>query len=272
LSGTEYEADATMEIGGDDGTLVDLALADFAHLSEPYVAVVHMSNTHFPYKISSEITLPDEDSDEDELRARYHASIYLQDHHLARLIKGVRARPESERTIIIFTSDHGEQTREHGATGHTGTLFEQEVRIPFWIDAPKATLTASERENLEKLKDVPLFNLDILPTILDLAGVWDEPNMAEHRARMAGQSLLRGGSSPDRALVLSNCTELWQCAFRNWGAMKGSRKAISHQGDYKWNCFDIKTDPQELDDLGAEACSDLIALAEQGRGRPFSAH
>jgi hypothetical protein len=90
------------------------------------------------------------------------------------------------------------------------------------------------------------------------------------RARMPGASLLRGGSSAQRAMFLTNCSELWQCSFKNWGAMRGTKKLIASQGDHAWNCFDVSTDPFELHDLGAPACGDLLELAEKyGHGRPF---
>lgn len=276
VSATQIEPDATMEIGADDGKLVDYALGDLPGLKEPYVAVVHLSNTHFPYKIADDFApfTPQEEATgpgwENEIRNRYNDSIYLQDHHLARLIRGVRARPEGSRTVIVFTSDHGEQTREKGAVGHTGTLWDEEIRVPFWIDAPKGTLTEHEEMELRALENVPLYNLDVLPTLLDLVGVWDDPALAALEAAMAGRSLLRGGSPPDTARVLTNCSELWACAFRNWGAMKGWKKLLAHQGDRAWGCYDLMHDPEELDDLGAEACADLVPVAEGGgRGRPF---
>lgn len=276
VSATQLEPDATMEIGSDDGKLIDFAIEDFAKLGEPYVAVVHLSNTHFPYKIQDDFApfLPEEEATgpgwENEIRNRYHDSIYLQDHHVARLIKAIRARPEGNHTVIVFTSDHGEQTREKGAVGHTGTVWDEEIRIPFWIDAPSGTLTDTEQESLRAIENVPLFNIDILPTLLDLMGILDDPKIASLEKGMAGTSLLRGGSPIDQPFVISNCTELWACAFRNWGAMQGWKKVLAHQGDSKWGCYDLMHDPDELDDLGPEACADLARFAEgQARGRPF---
>ena len=86
---------------------------------------------------------------------------------------------------------------------------------------------------------------------------------------MPGHSLLRGGSPPETPVVITNCSELWACAFKNWGAISGTRKLLAHQGDHAWGCFDVARDPRELDDLGTEACSDLVPLAEARRGRPF---
>jgi glucan phosphoethanolaminetransferase (alkaline phosphatase superfamily) len=276
VSATQIEADATMEIGADDGKLIDRALDDLAHLHEPFVAVVHLSNTHFPYKVDPAMSpfLPEEEATgpgyEVEIKNRYQDAIYLQDKAVGRFLDTLRARPEGARTVVMFLSDHGEQMREKGAVGHTGTLFEEEIRIPAWIDAPPGTLTEAEETNLRKLSDAdaPVTSLDVLPTMLDLTGMWDDPKIAAMRARMPGESLLRGGSSPERAIFLTNCSELWQCAFKNWGAMRGTKKLIASQGDHAWNCFDVASDPFELHELGTPACGDLVELAEK-HGRPF---
>ncbi len=275
INATQIEPEATMEIGADDGKLIDFVIGDIDNLPEPYVAVVHLSNTHFPYKVDPRYSpfMPEAEASgpgyENEIRNRYQDSIYLQDMAVARLLKAVRARKESERTVIVFVSDHGEQMREKGAVGHTGTLWEEEIRIPAWIDAPKGTLTTSERTSLESLEKTPLTSLDVLPTLLDLMGVWDDPALADLKQPMPGRSLLRGGSPPETPIAMTNCSELWACAFRNWGAISGTRKILAHEGDHAWGCYDVSRDPFELDDLGQEACADLLPLAERNRGRPF---
>jgi glucan phosphoethanolaminetransferase (alkaline phosphatase superfamily) len=276
VSGTQIEPDATYETGADDGKLVDVALSDIGNLKEPYFAVVHLSNTHFPYKIDPDFMpfTPQEEATgpgyENEILNRYQDSIILQDKALGRFLAEMRKRPDADRTVIVYVSDHGEQMREKGAVGHTGTLFDPEIRVPFWVDAPKGSLTASEEQSLRSLHDTPVTQLDVFPTLLDLLGLWDAPEIDPFRARIAGQSLLRGGSTPDRALVFTNCTELWACAFKNWGAMRGTKKLIAHQGERAWNCFDIASDPDEDHSLDVAECGDLLGLAEKTMGgRPF---
>ena len=275
VNATQIEPEATMEIGADDGKLVDYVISDIGSLPEPYVAVVHMSNTHFPYKVDERYS-PFEPEDEatgpgyeNEIHNRYQDSIYLQDMAVARLVQTIHKRPEAGHTVIVFVSDHGEQMREKGAVGHTGTLWDEEIRIPMWIDAPKGTLTEGESTSLRSLDETPLTNLDVLPTLLDLMGLWDEPGIAPLKKPMPGHSLLRGGTPPQTPIAMTNCSELWACAFRNWGAISGTRKRLAHQGDHAWGCYDVSRDPHELDDLGTEACADLVPLAEANRGRPF---
>jgi arylsulfatase A-like enzyme len=276
VSATMVEPEATYETGSDDGKLVDHALGDIGKLKEPWLAVVHLSNTHFPYKIDPDDMpfTPQEEATgpgwENEILNRYQDSIYMQDKAVGRFLREMKKRPEAGHTVIVFVSDHGEQMREKGAVGHTGTLYDPEIRIPFWIDAPKGTLTEDEEKNLRALHDTPLLSLDIFPTMMDLVGLWDAPEIAHFRKRVAGSSLLRGGSDPNRAVIMTNCTELWACAFKNWGAIRGTRKLIAHQGESAWSCFDVATDPREERPLDPTQCADLLPLAESAGGRPFS--
>jgi len=278
VSATELDPTCPLETGADDGKLVDYVLGDIGGLHEPYVGVVHLSNTHFPYLVDPDFLpfVPQEEASgpgwETEIRNRYQDSIILQDRAVGRLIEQVRKRPEGARTIIVFVSDHGEQMREKGAVGHTGTLFDPEIRIPLWIDAPPGTLTPEEENHLGELESTPLTSLDVFPTILDLMGMYDAPELASLRARMPGRSLLRGGSDPNAVWPLTNCSELWACAFKNWGAIQGTRKLVATTWDHEWNCYDVKDDPDEERDFGPEKCADLRAYAEKTMGgRPFSA-
>jgi len=276
VSATMIEPEATYETGADDGKLVDFALKDIGNLKEPYLAVVHLSNTHFPYKIDPEDMpfTPQEEATgpgyENEILNRYQDSIYMQDKAVGRFLSEMKKRPDADRTVIVYVSDHGEQMREKGAVGHTGTLFDPEIRIPFWVSAPKGTLTDDEEQKLKELHKSPVTSLDIFPTMMDLIGLWDAPELAHFKAKIPGQSLLRGGSAPTQSIILTNCTELWACAFKNWGAMQGTKKLIAHQGDRTWNCFDIATDPDELKPLDVGQCGELLPMTERVMGgHPF---
>jgi len=277
VGATQLEPDATYEIGADDGKLVDYVLGDIGALKEPYLAVVHLSNTHFPYKVDPE-DMPFSPQDEatgpgyeTEIKNRYHDAIHMQDKAVGRFLRELAKRPEAPRTVTLYVSDHGEQMREKGAVGHTGTLFDPEIRIPFWVHAPPGTLTPEEEKSLRALRTTPVTHLDVFPTLMDLLGFWDAPELAALRAETAGQSLLRGGSRPERPIAMTNCSELWACAFRNWGAIRGTRKLIAHQGDHQWLCYDIANDPEEEHPLETEACADLLPVAEgtSAGKRPF---
>jgi glucan phosphoethanolaminetransferase (alkaline phosphatase superfamily) len=275
VSATDLDADATYETGADDAKLVDAVARDLPALPSPFVAVVHLSNTHFPYVID-EADAPFQPQsrafragDAVRVHNRYADAIRRQDALVARLVRTVRGLPGGEGVVVAFVSDHGEQIGERGALGHTWGVYDEEVRVPFWIDAPRGALTPEQGAHLRDLQEAPLTQLDVLPTMLDLVGVWDAPEIRGLRDAMPGESLLRGGT-PDRPVVLTNCTGIFACAFKNWGALHGTRKLVGTQADRAWRCFDLARDPTEKEDLGPAACGELVALAERdGRGTPF---
>jgi glucan phosphoethanolaminetransferase (alkaline phosphatase superfamily) len=276
VSATDLDPDPSYEVGADDGKLVDTVLHDLPAMKRPFVGVVHLSNTHFPYVIDPADApfQPQAQAfgagDATQVGNRYADAIRRQDALVARLIRGLRAAPGGDAVAVAFVSDHGEQIRERGAIGHTWGVYDEEVRVPFWIDAPPGSVDADARARLRSLQDTPLTQLDVLPTMLDLMGLWDAPEVQHLRGAMPGDSLLRGGT-PGRPVVLTNCSAIFACAFKNWGAIQGFRKLVATQNDTRWSCFDVEHDPHERTDLGAAAgCADLQQLAEaDGRGTPF---
>jgi hypothetical protein len=273
VSGTELEPYADYLDGADDARLLRRVATDLPALREPYLAVVQLANTHFPYKVD-EHDLPFSSTHDwrqmdafGRTRIRYWDALHRQDKLLARFLATI----SREDTVVIFLSDHGEQIGEHRRTGHTWTEYDQEVHVPMWIDAPAGTLADDEARQLASLQRVPLTMLDVAPTVLDLLGLWNQPELADTRKALAGVSLLRAAPPADRAVVMTNCSELFSCSSPNWGAMRGSLKLLASEDDDAWHCFDVASDPGEQHDLGPQACGDLRALAEgAGRGAPFS--
>jgi arylsulfatase A-like enzyme len=167
--------------------------------------------------------------------------------------------------VIVYTSDHGEQFREHGQLGHTGSLFDVEIHVPAWVDAPDGTLTQAERDAVKSHEEDFTFHTDITPTILDLMGLWEAPQLSRYREAMFGRSLLRpGGEQP--TLALTNCSGVWGCAFENWGVMRGPVKVISREWDAAWLCYDVRTDPEEQSPMESKTCAALEAEAARTFG------
>ncbi|WP_437648572.1 sulfatase-like hydrolase/transferase [Sorangium sp. So ce362] len=270
---TELDPLADIDLGADDRLLSAHVRSEVLSLREPFLAVAHFGNTHVPYLVDPEDApfqpaLESKAPDDNEAyRNFYRNAVYRQDAAIADLIRFVRSSPVGERTVIVFTSDHGEAFREHGQLGHTGSILEEEIRVPGWIDAPPGTLTAAEEAGLRAARDEPVFHTDVAPTLLDLMGLWEEPALAAYRAAMVGHSLLRPSPGP-AALALTNCTGIWGCAFKNWGMMRGNMKLESRAWDTAWHCYDVLADPREQHDLGPAACGDLPRLADAIYGGP----
>jgi arylsulfatase A-like enzyme len=259
---TDLDPDADIDMGANDTLLTARVKRELSHLREPWFAVVHYSSTHFPYRVvpgdepfqpASTSKSPD---DNDQLLNYYQNAVYAQDRTIADLLLSVRASPAGRRTVVVYTSDHGEAFREHGQLGHTGSVLEEEIHVPAWIDAPPPTLTSSERTSLVSLSGAPAWHLDMAPTLLDLLGLWATPELARFRTKMTGSSLLRRDRTQG-VVPLTNCSELWGCPFRNWGLMRGSIKVEAREWDFDWHCWDVARDPREEHDLGAQTCGEL---------------
>ncbi|HEY4118692.1 MAG TPA: sulfatase-like hydrolase/transferase, partial [Byssovorax sp.] len=263
---TELDPECDLDCGARDALVTDRAIHDLAELKEPYFAVVHYSNNHFPY-IYDPDNAPFQPAEmdkapekNDEFKNFYKDVVYLSDKAVGRLLHAVRASEPGKRTVIVYTSDHGEAFREHWQLGHTSSVYEEEIHVPGWIDAPEGTLSPDERANIEGAKDEFVYHLDLATTLLDLMGIWDEPEMKHFRERMPGHPLTRRMRSVG-PMPLTNCTWVWECAFRNWGMMQGPMKLSAREWDDEYHCFNVVDDPDELDNLGEAACGAMPDLA-----------
>jgi glucan phosphoethanolaminetransferase (alkaline phosphatase superfamily) len=269
---TDLDPVADIDLGGPDERLTTRALAEIGSMREPFFGVVHYGNTHLPYRVDPAVSpfQPSSaargPSEMEGYHNYYRNAVFLQDRTIGDLIRAIRGLPFGDRTVIVFTSDHGEGFREHGQLGHTGAVLEEEIHVPFWIDAPPGTLTDAEAASLAAARERLAFHTDVTPTILDLLGLWDAPELARYRETMVGSSLLRPEPREQKTLELTNCSGIWGCAFRNWGLMRGTRKLEGREWDSAWHCYDVREDPREERDLGPAACGDLPALAQKVYG------
>ncbi len=272
---TEIDPAADYLIGADDELVVRRALADLDRTAEPFLGVVHLSNVHMPRRIDPR-RAPFQPSDttyqrdtKPRQRNFYRNSVYLSELAVAELISGVRARAFGARTVIVYLSDHGEAWFEHDQhNDHGSTLFDEEIRIPAWIDGPVGTLTSDEEEHLRAVSDEPIFQTAITPTVLDLLGLWDAKELRHFIDKMPGFPLTRprpaaasmpGASAP--AALLTNVSWAWEYGDPNWAVMRGPLKLLATGSDGRYRCFDVASDPGENDDLGPSACGDLLRVA-----------
>ena len=70
-------------------------------------------------------------------RAMYEAEISYVDLALERLFTNLANAGMINRTVIIVTSDHGEEFKEHGLMGHGLTLYDEVLRVPLIVRYPR---------------------------------------------------------------------------------------------------------------------------------------
>lgn len=263
---TELDSQADLDTGALDSLVTDRVIRDWGELKEPFFAVVHYSNVHFPYVYEEEFA-PFQPADIDksaekneEFKNYYRNVVYLSDMAVGRMLSHIRGTDAGKRTVVVYTSDHGESFREHWQLGHTSSVYDEEIHVPGWVDAPPGTLAPEEEANFRAAKDELVWHLDLAPTFLDLLGLWDDPALRPFRGLMMGHPLTRRERTTE-PVPLTNCTWLWECGFRNWGMMQGPLKLEAREWDNEYHCFNVLEDPDEQNNLGEQACAPLADLA-----------
>ncbi len=93
----------------------------------------------------------------------YDQEARYADDHIGPFLGKLAQLGLSDRTIVIITSDHGEEFGEHGGMGHGRTLHQEVLRVPLVIAAPGLLAPAEVT--------APVSLIDVAPTVLDLLGL-----------------------------------------------------------------------------------------------------
>jgi arylsulfatase A-like enzyme len=139
------------------------------HAADRVFLFVHTYVVHWPYSAPTEFQVPtvaggDGDRPMANLRAAYAAEVRYADTQIARLVDTLERLGIASRTILIVTSDHGEEFGEHGKWSHSHTVYDELLRVPLVLWAP-GRVPAGKRIR------TPTSLTDVLPTVLDLVGL-----------------------------------------------------------------------------------------------------
>ena len=195
-----------------------------------------------------ELTAPDDSGEIAALRAQYYGSLTHVDQEVGRVVAAIEARGEWDNTLVVVTSDHGEQLGDQGMVQKAG-FFEASYRIPAIVRDPRNGATKGTR--------VAQFTeaVDILPTIADLLG---EPIPSQCDGLpltpfLRGESPVWWRSAAHyewdwRDWYIARSTDAWpwdrRLERRNLVVQRSEDYAYVHFGDGSWRCFDLKTDPE----------------------------
>jgi glucan phosphoethanolaminetransferase (alkaline phosphatase superfamily) len=264
VGGNELSSKCDWVAGSDDILAADRAIADWGKLKEPFVAVLHLANIHRPRRIDTEnplfkpTNLTEKGTRGTEGKNHYKNAVALSDRAVAKLINHVRQTESGTRTVIVYTSDHAESFLEHkNENDHAGSVYDEELRVPGWIDAPPGTLAPQEERFLRRARTEYIYQLDLGATMLDLLGIWDDPGFLPFRQKMIGHPLTRAERTTG-PVPITNISWVWEYQRANYGLMQGTMKVHAAFADKEYKCFNIAKDPAEQHDLGEEKCGPLL--------------
>ena len=259
-----------------DGRLVtqrSLELAD--QIEGRFLLYVHYLDPHDPYTPTrswSENLLPEDyvqpadypsprsSISEDDLQRlidQYDGTILQVDRQVERLLTGLEQRGLLTDTLVVVTSDHGEEFLEHGNLTHGKTLHQEVLRVPFllWATDRRLPVTYATTERFH--------HIDFLPTMLEALGL-HAPDDIDGESRWAA---LSSGSyrEPDEMLHFLDLDGRAALSL-----IRGSTKAI-HQGILRPNysrdlptnlIFEHAVDPLEREPLTTTTAEHERLLAD----------
>jgi arylsulfatase A-like enzyme len=239
--------------------------------SRPFFLFVHMLVPHSPYEppapyagrfqapgvprttaTSDFLTLTDKKNgpltpaELDSLRASYDENILYFDSAIGKILEDLRRAGAEANSLIILTSDHGEQFREHGRLMHGKSLYQEEIHVPLVLKLPGGRgprgLRVADRVR----------GIDILPTILDFLGL-ATPGEAQGRSLLP---LVRGKALPEQT-VFSELHTLRQTAllhgpFKYVTGDRARRDRKIHPAGTWEALYDLEHDPGETRDIISE--------------------
>ena len=243
----------------------------------PFFAFLNYFDAHSPYlppepfdrhftEHSPRYWLDDEgaeytDEDLEDLRAAYDNSIAYLDDRLGALFTALEQRQKLDGTLVIITSDHGEQFGEHGLMYHSNGLYMPLLHVPLVLVLPRVIPGGERVTDAVSVRDLGATALELLDV---------------DRGTFPGTSLSSfwGASDPGpggRRDILSRVTRndripAWMpAAYGPMSSIVSDEFHYIRRGDGAEELYDWFSDPDELRDLSADP--EARAQLEQMRRR-----
>lgn len=186
------------------------------------------------------------------LRDLYDAEVRQVDHLLGNMIETFRERDLWDDSLVIITSDHGENFGYQGHVGHVFTLNDATTRVPLIVRAPGGRRNPSDRAEPVQLTDVfstVLAAADLDPGAYDAQGFDLLSALPEDRAVLleyyrplqAIGLILAAGNDQQRALIKPHNRALRGIVADRWKFIEAD--------DGTRALYDLNGDPEELANL-----------------------
>lgn len=173
-------------------------------------------------------------ADRDFVVGSYDAEIRGADQAFAALIEHLKQSGLYDKTVIILTSDHGEEFEERGWIGwHAHTLYDELLRVPLLVKLP-------QRISAGRTVDQQVRGIDLMPTILEIAAI----PLPAHLQGSSLIPLIEGRPDPADRTTISERD------------VKREKRALSVRTErWKWyreSLYDLGADPLEKRNVAAE--------------------
>jgi choline-sulfatase len=212
----------------------------------PFFAFLHLYDLHTPYE------LPPAKRNRYGGKVSYETQLAYIDEVLGGFLKYLTQKGLFDKSLIVFTSDHGEGLGDHGESTHGYFIYQSTLHVPLIIHWPLGTRRFPDR------MAAPVRLLDVAPTIVQFAGLTRPPEFQ-------GQSLLGVLNQKEPSAT----TEIYGeslYASRHFGC---SDLQSLQLGRFKYieapkpELYDLAKDPGENQNLYASEKSMALSLRER---------
>jgi N-acetylglucosamine-6-sulfatase len=183
--------------------------------------------------------LPRLDSDRRRALDRTYVSqletLLAVDDLVHRLVAALRRSGELGRTLVAFTSDNGYLRGQHRIDSGKSRMYEEAIGVPLLIRGPGFPTGRRVSE--------PVANIDLAPTILDLAGV-DPPIEPDGRSLVSSAR----GTAPPRGVLL----EVFERRADQFVGLRTTRYAYAEREHDRDELYDLRSDPHQLVNVAAD--------------------
>lgn len=239
-----------------------LEFLDSLKQGEKFFMCEHMSDTHFPWKRTPikrarELGFPDgleryeadailPSGRRDDKYSRYFQAITRMDAQIGQILDKLKEKGLYDNTIVIVVSDHGCQWWEHEHMYYVSHLYEPAIRIPLIIRIPGIAGGNSV--------DEPVMQTDILPTIMELAGLkLKNPNRDYPFTCRSLLPLMKQNATDEQRRRFWNRDVILTTHYDKLGVLSQFRhKLIFNRPTGTFRLFDLKEDPKESHNLADE--------------------
>jgi arylsulfatase A-like enzyme len=187
------------------------------------------------------------------LSDRYDGGVRWVDSLVGEFLDFLESRGSFGSSIVVITSDHGEEFLEHGQIGHSRTLYREALMIPLIIAAPGA---------VPREVDALVGLADLTPTLLDLLGL---PAPGRPDGRSLAPFFCGDGPAADfapfRLSVLHDLDAETGLRLVSW--MDATRHFIWDPVESRPLLFDLRRDPAERSDRADERRDEVERLRRE---------
>jgi len=164
------------------------------------------------------------------LTALYYGAVTCVDHYIGRLVSALKTHQRSTDTVILFTSDHGDNLGSHGLF-NKNELIEESIRIPLILVLPGKP-DGTHNTSIASL-------IDVAPTLLDLAGI-DTPRHMQGKSLLRKQVLNSAFIETGRAIGIRTQTHMYGTGYDE------KTRRVTGSGSVLYN---LDNDPFEMHNL-----------------------